>query len=479
MKKTSLILTAVLFALQASAIKWSEMTEDADPALTDIVVGLSGGTNTQFQIQNLTKVIQLSTTNAEPAWSAGMLSYNTNHFSAQITTGFEDVTVTIGREDHILVYNDSGSVITNGYPVSATGLSVGEVPSVLLTDTLSVLSTLAFAGVTTMDIPAGEVGIATTRGLVHDVDTSGYVDGFLYADGGGPYLQSRPLYPRNRLIIGGIVEGGVTNGVISVGPLWIKRSDLSRSYGFTSSGVSAGMHWKAGFYDWGATDANLTQASTSVTYGDAVRAYAAHVGVVPSGAGVVDTGVVGLRVIGIEDSELGIQVAGQTNIITADITTLSANTMVETSAKYSGQVTIELYVVSGAPVNYSLDFNYGYSKYDDLGNNDFTITGFECVWQGNASSTLDIALMKHTTDGWTYASTGFVAGNGDICRKTVDQALAGDVVNNEDGAYKRVELNEFIDGNGSEGFMIQVITGANGTLQTMDLHVTAVSEELE
>lgn len=439
-------------------------------------IAYDNGVNT---ISLLDGVLNLDTNTVSP-WRAGMVSYNPVHYSAEIGTGFEGVTGTIGQEDHILVHNASASVITNGQVVSATGLSSNEVPSVIITDTLSVLSTLAFAGVATMDIPVDGFGMATTRGLVHDVDTTGYVDGFLYADGDGPYLQTRPIYPRHRLIVGGVVTAGVTNGTISVGPLWIKRSDLSRSYGFTSTGILSGTYWKAGFYDWSATDANLTQASLSTTHGTAGRAYAAHVGIVPSGAGVVDTGVVGLRVVGIEDSELGMQVADQTNIITADITTLSADVMAETSAKYSGQVTIELYVVSGTPVNYSLDFNYGYSKYDDLGNNDFTITGLECVWQGNANdSSFDIALMKHVTNGWTYAATGFVAGDGDVCRKTVDQALAGNVVNGEDGAYKRVELNEFVDGNGSEGFMIQVITGANSTIQTMDLHISAVSEELE
>jgi hypothetical protein len=216
-----------------------------------------------------------------------------------------------------------------------------------------------------------------------------------------------------------------------------------------------------------------------VNYGTAGQTYAAHAGIVPAGPGVVDTGQVGLRVSGIIDDEEGTQQAGQTGIITEDITTLTADVMAETSEKFSGQIAFELYVVSGIPTAYSLDFNYGYSKYEDFQNRDVTVTGVECVWQGNANDiSFDIALLHHKATGWTYAATGFTPGNGDIARKSVDQALAGDVVNGKDGAWKRININQFIDGNASDGVIMEVTTGANNTIQTMDMHLSAVSEEL-
>jgi hypothetical protein len=186
-------------------------------------------------------------------------------------------------------------------------------------------------------------------------------------------------------------------------------------------------------------------------------------------------------VTGIQDSETGAQVAAQEGIITEDITTLSANVMAECSEKFSGQVTLSLYVVSGTPTSYSLTCNYGYSKYDDMLNRDHTLVGIECVWGGNATPTdtaFDIELLKHKATGWSYAASGFDPGDGVLASRLTDQALAGDVTNGTNGAWKRVNLNEYIEGGGSEGFLIKVTTGQNNTIQAMDIHVDAYSEEL-
>jgi len=107
-----------------------------------------------------------------------------------------------------------------------------------------------------------------------------------------------------------------------------------------------------------------------------------------------------------------------------------------------------------------------------------SVTEYENASLGAANSPLDIALMHHKSTGWTYAASGFLPGNSDICRKTVDQALAGNAGNDKDGAYKRIGLNTFVDGDGPEGVIIQIITGANNTLQTLDLLLDAVSEKL-
>ena len=109
----------------------------------------------------------------------------------------------------------------------------------------------------------------------------------------------------------------------------------------------------------------------------------------------------------------------------------------------------------------------------------FTVKSFECVWLGGANdSSFDVALLHHKATGWTYAATGFVPGNSAICRRTVDQAIEADVKSGEHGAYKRISLDTFVDGDALEGVIIEVTTGAAGTIQTMDLHISGVSEEL-
>lgn len=413
-------------------------------------------------------------------WVAGQLQYDPDSLTLLADTGVTGVRVNLGQELHYLVYNNSGSQIDNGKAVYATGTSAtNNVLTVDIADSSSFFTSAQVLGLATSDIPNNSLGLVTFFGQVKDFDTSGIGSGLVYLGTNGNLVNSKPNYPSNRIGMGSVIKSGVSDGIFQIVVNYIPRTSASKSYSFTSQGIGSGTYWKAGFYDWSPTDANLSQALTTINYGVAGISKAAHASIVPSGAGLVDSGQVGLRVTGVEDSETGVQIAAQTAIITEDITTLSADTYYETSEKFSGQITFELYVVSGTPTTYSLDFNYGYSKYEDVQNQDFTITAFEAVWQGNANDTsFDIALLHHKADGWTYAATGFEPGNGDICRKTVDQALSGNVGNGQDSAYKRVGLDTFIDGNGSEGVLIQVTTSANNAIQTMDLHIAGFSEEL-
>jgi len=349
-----------------------------------------------------------------------------------------------------------------------------------LADNSSFFTSAQVLGLATHTIGVGELGLVTTFGTVRDFDTTGLAFGLTYLGTNGDMVSAKPLHPANRVSMGAKLSDGVSDGHFHVSISNLSRRNAGKSYSFTSQGIGAGTYWKAGFYDFDSTDANLDEGSTTETYGIAGRGYAAHAAIVASGAGTVNTGQVGLRVTGVQDNQDGTpQQAGQTGIITEDITTLSGDTYYETSEKWSGELTFELYVVSGSPTAYSLDFNYGYAKYEDASDIDFTVTSFEAVWQANATgNSLDIALVKHASAGWTYAASGFEPGNGDICRKSVDMQIAGDTTNDTSGAYKRTNLNEFIDGNGSEGVLIKVTTSGRNTVQTMDMHIGARSEEL-
>ena len=86
--------------------------------------------------------------------------------------------------------------------------------------------------------------------------------------------------------------------------------------------------------------------------------------------------------------------------------------------------------------------------------------------------------MYHNENGWTYAASGFTPGDGDICRKSVDQAVSSNLANGEEGSYKRVNLNQFITGSEKQGVLIQIVTGSNNSINNMDVHISALSEEL-
>jgi hypothetical protein len=424
--------------------------------------------------------IQLDNAAGLASWVAGQLGYDTTSLTVTADTGVNGVRVQLGQEEMFLVYNDSGAQIDNGKVCYASGVdATNKILTVGLADNSSPATSAQVLGLATHDIGIASVGLVTCRGIVRDFDTSAFsVSGLIYLHTSGDMTQTKPLYPAERIIMGSVIESDIATGQVQVATKTIPRASASRSYSFNATGV--GTHYVAGYYDWATADANLTQASGSITYGVTGRTKAAHVGIVPAGAGTVDTGQVGIRVTGTLDSETGVQTAAQTQTINDDITTLTLNEMEETLGKFSGQVTIELYVVSGAPTAYSLDFNYGYSKYEDKQDIDMTIIAFEAEWEGgNTDTTMDIALKHQKTTNWTYAATGFVPGDGDICRRTVDQAIENDVANGEEGAYKRVALNTFIGGaSNEEGIVIEITTGSPNALDNCNLHIIAVDEGL-
>jgi hypothetical protein len=428
----------------------------------------------------LTKV-QLNTTGGQ-THSAGQLSYDADSKTTLADTGFTGVRVNVGQESHVRFFNDTGAEIADGKLINAAGVDTGTgLVKGILADASSAATSSAIIGVSTHAVPDGTWGLATAFGEVRGLDTSGLNEGgVVYAsETAGGLSNTRPQFPGVIFIVGTCTVSDSEDGILLVDRARFSREDVHKSYTFTSQGVGAGTYYKGGFYDFPSTDANLTQASATVTHGTSDAVYAAHAAIVPSGAGSVDTGTVGLRVTGTLDSETGVQVAAQTGIITEDITSLTADTYYETTEKFSGEITFELYVVSGTPTAYSLDFNYGYAKYEDFSNRDFTVKTFEAVWNGGGNdSNADIELLHHKAAGWTYAATGFVPGNGAICQKSVDQAIAGNVRSGEEGAYKRVSLNQFVDGGGSEGTLVRVTTGLTSTFQALDLHLYGTSEEL-
>lgn len=412
-------------------------------------------------------------------WRAGQISYDTASKTLLADTGFPGVRVNIGQEVHVPVYNGTGVTITNGTPVSGSGLYALGVPSVVPADADNVLHIIGYLGVTTTDIEDSTFGLATYIGAIRGVDTSGLSVAPAFLKSGGGISNIVPLYPTKRLLIGGISFVDSENGVIGTLPINLPRSNLNGSYGFSSRGIGAGTYYKAGYYDWESTSTTISQVGPTQTLGNSLESKASRPGIVPSGPGTVDAGQVGLRVIGISDSESGSQIAGVTNVISTNITELVTDTLYETDSKFSGQVTYELFVVSGSPTTYSLTFNYGWSKYEDFNDQDFTIKGIDCVWLSAATdSDFEIRLLHHATNDWTYASTGFVPGGYVIASKSSDQQLAGSTINNYDGAWKRTNVDFFVDGNADEGVVIEITTGQNNTIQTMDINVSAVSEEL-
>lgn len=256
------------------------------------------------------------------------------------------------------------------------------------------------------------------------------------------------------------------------GNIFLRHQNETKAYHFSSPAGSSGIFYSAGEYFWPTTDANLTQASASITLGTANIAYGSHVGIVAGAAGAVDTGVIKLTVAGTTIDDNGTRNASQTVTIVADITALSTDQYVETTEKWIGQVTLALATASGSPTTYSLDFNYGFAKYEDFGNQNFTINLLECVgFAGANDASFNIRLFHHSTAGWTYAASGFVPGGTVLANMSTDYNTEIDLANGEPISYKRTNLNTDISGSTVEGLVLEITTSANKAVEDMDIHI--------
>jgi hypothetical protein len=107
--------------------------------------------------------------------------YNENALSYKPVTNQNDVTVNIGQESLIRIYNDTGTVIYNGQVLHITGATSG-IPTVALANASKLGATFTdslaqSSGVATHDIPNGEYGFMTNFGIVRDLNTSGFTVG--------------------------------------------------------------------------------------------------------------------------------------------------------------------------------------------------------------------------------------------------------------------------------------------------------------
>ena len=239
-----------------------------------------------------------------------------------------------------------------------------------------------------------------------------------------------------------------------------------KSYGAGDFGGS-GTHYLAGFYQSAAAHSVLTIGGTdtqSVAYGDEGM-MAAHAFCVAAGAGGAD---LVLTVEGTSITDAGVRTASDEEVIVADCDQAVTDQYFETTKKWLGNI---IYRLSGTAGSFT--FNYGVCKYDDFGNNDFTATDFEMVVHAAGTDTgFDVQLLHHEPDGWTYSAAAFEPGGAVICSSLADCSTSYDEIFNGYGsAYKRTGLTTAVEGSGSEGVVIKVVTAAPNSVAYGDFHI--------
>jgi len=128
------------------------------------------------------------------------------------------VTSLVGKASVIRVYNDTNASLPKGSAVRLTGM-FGDQATVALAQAIAGISTRTVIGLITGDIPAASAGLATTFGLVQDLNTSALVEGalvYLSADVAGGLTSVESDAPDYNLSVGLCVKSHATAGAIFV-----------------------------------------------------------------------------------------------------------------------------------------------------------------------------------------------------------------------------------------------------------------------
>ncbi len=248
------------------------------------------------------------------------------------------------------------------------------------------------------------------------------------------------------------------SGIIEIknsGGVWTPFGlESEKAWPFSTPAGASGTFWIGGYYNFAGSDDDFSPGA--VTFGTANGSYAAHFFVV-LGANAVDEITITISGTTIDDNGTRTGSDTATLVIASDSV---VDDYFETPEKWIGQISIQ--VTAGT----AKTCNYGFSKYWDNKNADFTVTGLEATWFGGATdASADIQLYHHKPTNWTFNSGAAPTPPTAIATMVGDHGAESSIINNENGAWKRTNLNTDVDGGDSEGTMIQVVTTQNRAIE--------------
>jgi hypothetical protein len=147
----------------------------------------------------------------------GTLSWDDTFHTLKVQGDVLVSSLQVGQEERTRVYNGTGSTIFDGEAVHIIGGSSG-IPSVTKSISSDSTASTACVGVATHDIATGTTGFVTTRGLVHDYDTSTFPEGsvlYLSDTVSGGMQIAKPLPPSYTIPMAVVISSAV-NGIIYV-----------------------------------------------------------------------------------------------------------------------------------------------------------------------------------------------------------------------------------------------------------------------
>lgn len=185
--------------------------------------GPSGGVSSDSLDRNVVRrnpvVIDFTPTLAPPHLK-GRVYYDSLTNCLTVYNADSDVSLQLGEEMWVRVYNKTVSTIPNGTVVYVDGAHA-QTPTIALADA-SDPATATVIGVTTEAILPTTYGYVTTRGLVHDLDTRYFGEGsrvYLSADTAGAITLTPPTeFGAHTVPVGTILYSHPTAGILLVSP---------------------------------------------------------------------------------------------------------------------------------------------------------------------------------------------------------------------------------------------------------------------
>jgi hypothetical protein len=151
-----------------------------------------------------------------PTHAEGQVYYDTNHKSLSYQSDIDGVEHEIGIEEHVRVYNNSGSTINKGKPVYWSG-NANDHPTIGLANATSETK-YNVQGLTAHDIANDSYGYVIVSGLVDGIDTSALTAGQNVFAGlsDGALRNDSPTYPNFPMCLGWVVKSHPTDGIILI-----------------------------------------------------------------------------------------------------------------------------------------------------------------------------------------------------------------------------------------------------------------------
>ena len=170
-----------------------------------------------------------------PTYAEGNVFYSDDTGTLDVQGAYSDVTLQIGREEHLEVTNTTAGVISNGQAVTQSGVLDGR-PTVKLA-IADTFDNARIIGVATHEIGIGATGLVTTFGTVGGLNSLGVTTGVpLYLSDTVPgALVETPPNIISR--IGGMMVADALDGKLFV--LIINNKNLPSVFG-GMQGITAG-----------------------------------------------------------------------------------------------------------------------------------------------------------------------------------------------------------------------------------------------